>query len=103
MLEQIDSEIAKVKAEASSRKDILEKVDKWMSACEEESWLEEYNRVRHLISIYSSASIFSFVLTLLASQDDNRYNAGRGAHLTLKRAEKARVLVNKLPGNIPAL
>lgn len=31
-------------------------------------------------------------------QDDNRYNAGRGAHLTLKRAEKARSLVNKLPG-----
>ena len=31
-------------------------------------------------------------------QDDNRYNAGRGAHLTLKRAEKARNLVNKMPG-----
>lgn len=31
-------------------------------------------------------------------QDDNRYNAGRGAHLTLKRAEKARALVAKLPG-----
>ncbi|XP_010512415.1 PREDICTED: 65-kDa microtubule-associated protein 4 isoform X2 [Camelina sativa] len=79
LLEQIDSEIAKVKEEASSRKEILEKVEKWMSACEEESWLEEYNR------------------------DDNRYNAGRGAHLTLKRAEKARVLVNKLPGMVEAL
>lgn len=33
-------------------------------------------------------------------QDDNRYNAEREAHLTLKRAEKARILVNKLPGNI---
>lgn len=31
-------------------------------------------------------------------QDENRYNAGRGAHLTLKRAEKARAAVNKLPG-----
>ncbi|KAB5572968.1 hypothetical protein DKX38_000162 [Salix brachista] len=41
----------------------LEKVEKWLTACEEESWLEEYNR------------------------DDNRYNAGRGAHLTLKNAE----------------
>ncbi|CAA0387735.1 unnamed protein product [Arabidopsis thaliana] len=79
LLEQIDSEIAKVKEEASSRKEILEKVEKWMSACEEESWLEEYNR------------------------DDNRYNAGRGAHLTLKRAEKARLLVNKLPGMVEAL
>ncbi|CAN8254088.1 unnamed protein product [Cochlearia groenlandica] len=79
LLEQIDYEIAKVKEEASSRKEILEKVEKWMSACEEESWLEEYNR------------------------DDNRYNAGRGAHLTLKRAEKARLLVNKLPGMVEAL
>ena len=32
------------------------------------------------------------------NQDDNRYNAGRGAHLNLKRAEKARILVNKIPG-----
>jgi len=37
-----------------------------------------------------------FLLFIL--QDDNRYNAGRGAHLTLKRAEKARALVNKIPG-----
>uniref|UniRef100_M4DD99 Uncharacterized protein n=1 Tax=Brassica campestris TaxID=3711 RepID=M4DD99_BRACM len=79
LLEQIDSEIAKVKEEASSRKEILEKVEKWMTACEEESWLEEYNR------------------------DDNRYNAEREAHLTLKRAEKARILVNKLPGMVETL
>lgn len=32
------------------------------------------------------------------SQDENRYSAGRGAHLTLKRAEKARAIVNKIPG-----
>ncbi|KAM7504663.1 hypothetical protein LguiB_003567 [Lonicera macranthoides] len=74
VLEQIELQIAQVKEEAFSRKEILEKVEKWMAACEEECWLEEYNR------------------------DENRYNAGRGAHLTLKRAEKARALVNKLPG-----
>ena len=45
MLEQIELQIAKVKEEAFSRKDILEKVEKWLSACDEESWLEEYNRV----------------------------------------------------------
>ncbi|RWW54350.1 hypothetical protein BHE74_00039075 [Ensete ventricosum] len=33
-------------------------------------------------------------------QDENRYNAGRGAHLSLKRAEKARALVNKIPDQI---
>lgn len=37
------------------------------------------------------------VLTFLR-QDNNRYNASRGAHLNLKRAEKARILVNKIPG-----
>ncbi|CAK7337098.1 unnamed protein product [Dovyalis caffra] len=79
ILEQIELQIANVKEEAFSRKEILEKVEKWLTACEEESWLEEYNR------------------------DDNRYNAGRGAHLTLKRAEKARALVNKMPGMVEAL
>lgn len=79
ILEQIELQIGKVKEEAFSRKDILERVEKWLAACEEESWLEEYNR------------------------DENRYNAGRGAHLTLKRAEKARALVNKLPGMVEAL
>jgi len=34
----------------------------------------------------------------MLKQDDNRYNASRGAHLNLKRAEKARILVNKIPG-----
>ncbi|KAJ0764693.1 putative microtubule-associated protein, MAP65/Ase1/PRC1 [Helianthus annuus] len=79
LLEQIELQIGKVKEEAYSRKEILDKVEKWISACEEECWLEEYNN------------------------DDNRYNAGRGAHLTLKRAEKARALVNKLPGMVEAL
>ncbi|XP_057762439.1 65-kDa microtubule-associated protein 3 [Arachis stenosperma] len=79
VLEQLELHIAKVKEEAFSRKDILEKVEKWLSACEEESWLEEYNK------------------------DENRYNAGRGTHLNLKRAEKARALVTKIPGMVEAL
>ncbi|KAL8098679.1 hypothetical protein AgCh_031440 [Apium graveolens] len=74
LLDDMDNQIVRAKEEALSRKDILDKVEKWMSACEEESWLEDYNR------------------------DDNRYNASRGAHLNLKRAEKARILVNKIPG-----
>ncbi|XP_047322279.1 65-kDa microtubule-associated protein 3-like [Impatiens glandulifera] len=79
VLEQIELQISSVKEESLGRKEILERVDKWILACEEECWLEEYN------------------------QDENRYNAGRGAHLTLKRAEKARALVNKLPGMMEAL
>ena len=45
LLDDMDAQIIKAKEEALSRKDILDKVDKWMSACEEESWLEDYNRV----------------------------------------------------------
>ncbi|CAI0436313.1 unnamed protein product [Linum tenue] len=79
LLADMDSQISKAKDEALSRKDILDKVEKWMSACEEESWLEDYNR------------------------DDNRYNASRGAHLNLKRAEKARIVVNKIPALVDTL
>ncbi|CAM8994248.1 unnamed protein product [Rhodiola kirilowii] len=79
MLESIELQIANLKEEAFSRKEILEKVEKWFTAREEEAWLEEYNR------------------------DDNRYNAGRGAHLSLKRAEKARIIVNKIPAMVEAL
>lgn len=79
LLEQIEIQISKAKEEAFNRKEILDKIETWLAACEEESWLEEYNR------------------------DDNRYNAGRGAHLILKRAEKARALVNKLPAMVESL
>ncbi|KAF2282663.1 hypothetical protein GH714_043773 [Hevea brasiliensis] len=79
LLEEIEFEIVKVKEEAYRRKEILNKVEKWFAACEEECWLEEYNR------------------------DENRYNAGRGAHLTLKHAEKARTVVNKIPAMVEAL
>ncbi|KZV29511.1 65-kDa microtubule-associated protein 1-like [Dorcoceras hygrometricum] len=79
LLLEMDNQIVKAKEEALSRKDILEKVEKWMHACEEESWLEDYNR------------------------DENRYNSSRGAHLNLKRAEKIRILVNKIPALVDSL
>ncbi|KAL5796347.1 hypothetical protein ACOSQ2_001167 [Xanthoceras sorbifolium] len=79
LLEQTELQIANAKEEAYSRKEILDKVEKWFAAREEECWLEEYNR------------------------DDNRYNAGRGTHLNLKRAERARTLANKIPAMVEAL
>ncbi|CAL4913472.1 unnamed protein product [Urochloa decumbens] len=79
LLSSIEVQIAKANEESLTRKDIMERVDKWLSACDEETWLEEYN------------------------QDDNRYSAGRGAHLNLKRAEKARILVQKIPTMIDNL
>ena len=48
LLADMDNQIARAKEEAFSRRDILDKVEKWMSACEEESWLEDYNRVSSL-------------------------------------------------------
>ncbi|PWZ52706.1 65-kDa microtubule-associated protein 7 [Zea mays] len=79
LLSSIEVQIIKANEESLTRKDIMERVDKWLSACDEETWLEEYN------------------------QDDNRYSAGRGAHLNLKRAEKARITVQKIPNMIDSL
>lgn len=45
LLDDMDDQITKAKEEVLSRKEILDKVEKWMLACEEESWLEDYNRV----------------------------------------------------------
>ncbi|KVH88366.1 hypothetical protein Ccrd_024003 [Cynara cardunculus var. scolymus] len=67
LLVNIEAQISKVKAEALSRKEIMDRIERWLSACEEENWLEDYNL------------------------DQNRYSAGRGAHLSLKRAERARI------------
>lgn len=44
--------------------------------------------------------LFIWCYCWIVEQDDNRYNASRGAHLNLKRAEKARILVNKIPGTL---
>ncbi|KAE9612054.1 hypothetical protein Lal_00022212 [Lupinus albus] len=79
VLEQIELQIVQIKEEAFSRKEILEKVEKWLAACDEESWLEEHER------------------------DENRFNAGRGAHLTLQRATRARKAVNKIPAMVDGL
>ncbi|KAG5521846.1 hypothetical protein RHGRI_034166 [Rhododendron griersonianum] len=79
LLMSMDDQISKAKDEASSRKVIMEKVEKWMSACEEERWLEEYSR------------------------DENRYSVSRGAHKNLRRAERARIMVNKIPALVDPL
>lgn len=79
LLASMDDQITKAKEQALSRKDILDKVEKWKFASEEEQWLDEYEK------------------------DDNRYSAGRGAHRNLKRAEKARALVSKIPSMVESL
>ncbi|XP_060196401.1 65-kDa microtubule-associated protein 6-like [Lycium barbarum] len=73
LLANIEAQISKAEDEALSRKDIMDRIDWWLSACEEENWLEDYN------------------------QDYKRYSGGRGAHINLKRAEQARIKVTKIP------
>ncbi|XP_062193394.1 65-kDa microtubule-associated protein 6-like [Phragmites australis] len=79
LLANIESQILKAKEESLSRKDIMDRINKWIAACDEEAWLEEYN------------------------QDPKRYSAGRGAHINLRRAEKARILVTKIPSMLDNL
>ncbi len=45
LLSKLEEQITQVKQEASRRKEILDKMEKWMCACEEEGWLEDYNKV----------------------------------------------------------
>ncbi|CDY18372.1 BnaA04g22150D [Brassica napus] len=77
ILESLDEQIEKAKEEALSRKEILDKVEKLKHAKEEEKWLDDYEK------------------------DENRFSAVRGAHKNLKRAEKARSLISKIPGEYP--
>ncbi|AEE29208.1 hypothetical protein ISN45_At01g014860 [Arabidopsis thaliana x Arabidopsis arenosa] len=79
LLTNIELHINKIKEEAHSRKEIIDRIDRWLSACEEENWLEEYN------------------------QDETRYSAGRGGHVNLKHAERARITVNKIPSMVDNL
>lgn len=73
LLANIEAQISEVSKEALSRKEIMDRIDRWLSACEEESWLEEYNL------------------------DQNRYRGGRSNHISLKRAERARITIKKIP------
>ncbi|KAK1387142.1 hypothetical protein POM88_015320 [Heracleum sosnowskyi] len=36
----------KAKDEASSRKEIIDRIEQWLSACEKENWFEYYNLAR---------------------------------------------------------
>ncbi|KAL8157662.1 65-kDa microtubule-associated protein 6-like [Apium graveolens] len=79
LLKNIEGQIERAKDEALSRKEIIDRIERWLSTCEEENWLENYNL------------------------DHSRYNAGRGAHINLKRAERARITVTKIPAIVDSL
>jgi hypothetical protein len=59
LMARMDGRIAKARKQAISRKDILEKVEKWKFAVEEESWLDEYERVYFLLYRQLSVTLSS--------------------------------------------
>jgi Ase1/PRC1/MAP65 family protein len=59
LMVRMDGRIAKAREQAISRKDILEKVEKWKFAVEEESWLDEYERVYFLLYRQLSVTLSS--------------------------------------------
>jgi protein regulator of cytokinesis 1 len=44
-LSYMEKQVVQAKHETSIRKEILEKMEKWMLTCEEEGWLEDCNKV----------------------------------------------------------
>ncbi|OAY82681.1 65-kDa microtubule-associated protein 7 [Ananas comosus] len=104
LLASIEAQIAKAKEESLARKEIMDRVAKWLAACDEENWLEEYNQVSTTVATGLQGKFLICVsVSFGVEQDQNRYSAGRGAHLNLKRAEKARVLVGKIPAIVDNL
>ncbi|GJN13110.1 hypothetical protein PR202_ga31445 [Eleusine coracana subsp. coracana] len=111
LIADMDGQIAKAKEEALSRKDILDKVERWMSACEEEIWLEDYNRS---IANVMTAFFLALVETLVAktrSWEENRglsfmYDGGPllamlDEYVMLRHEgeeEKKRMRINEIPG-----
>ena len=52
LLTSMDEQISRAKEEAASRKVIMEKVEKWILARDEELWLEEYSTVSFFSSTF---------------------------------------------------
>ena len=40
-----EAQIVKAREEAISRREILDKINRWLAICDEENWLEVYNQV----------------------------------------------------------
>lgn len=76
LLEQTDLQIANAKEEAFSRREILEKVEKWFAACGEECWLEEYNRVNNFFVSLKNVKFRPFVSNLVLLCQISSYIVG---------------------------
>jgi Ase1/PRC1/MAP65 family protein len=55
ILERLEAQISEARDLEYGRKDVLERMERWQAALDEESWLEEYSRVRETHSCFCSS------------------------------------------------
>lgn len=70
LLSTLEEEIVKAKGEVASRKDIMILLEKWMLACEEEGWLEDYNKVlgSHLLEVVNTCTVQQYRRRILSEK-----------------------------------
>lgn len=71
LLANIETQINQAKDEAFIRKDIMDRIERWLSACEEEKWLEDYNRVSYRILTQNNFSNMGLLLRYWLSFKSN--------------------------------
>ncbi|KAJ6872652.1 65-kDa microtubule-associated protein 9-like [Populus alba x Populus x berolinensis] len=108
-INHVEEEVSRLEKLKSSK--VKELVLKKRLELEEICWNTHLVLEAHTAAKYSTEAVASGKYKLkcapsttnITVPDENRYSYGRGAHLTLKRAEKARVMVNKIPAMVEAL
>lgn len=74
LLTSMDEQISRAKEEASSRKAIMEKVEKWILARDEKLWLEEYSRVIFLFALFYMISCLQhFIISMTCYLSNNTF------------------------------
>lgn len=69
LLQSMDDQIRQAKEQAQSRREILDRVEKWRFAAEEEKWLDEYERVDISLSF-----LFKLMPLKFIAMENNRFH-----------------------------
>ncbi|KAK4402650.1 microtubule-associated protein 8 [Sesamum angolense] len=109
ILEKLDSTVKSLELEKQTRLDKLQQLGRALANLWHlmDTPYEDCQQFLHVTSLSSMASAeISTPGSLtpdIVLQDENRYSVSRGAHKNLKRAERARVMVNKIPALVDLL
>ncbi|KAK4377022.1 hypothetical protein RND71_003318 [Anisodus tanguticus] len=104
ILEKLGSTVQSLEADKKTRLEKLHQLGKaltnlWSLMDTPQKDRVRFSNVTALISLSSEDISTPGSLTLdIIQQDDNQDSVSRGAHKNLRRAERARVMVNKIPG-----